>query len=109
MRSPNCEKPAKASIQRPSIEGLALPDGEDLPAAGSKLATNAFVPVNILLEFSGPELDARFWHVRELTAPVPVPKAAMDKNGYAIAGQNDVWSAWQVAAMKSKTVAETME
>jgi hypothetical protein len=60
------------------IEGLALPNDQDIPPEFIQLTLFDPVSLNILLELVGPECSASFWIRRSGTAPMPVPETSMN-------------------------------
>jgi hypothetical protein len=62
----------------------------------------------IIPKFLSPIDSIGLWFRGEL-ARMSVPKTAVHKNDLAVSGENDVWSAWKVRVVKSKSVAERVQ
>lgn len=91
------------------IARLAFPNHKDIPARRFQGGLGSLVPSHIAVEFRVPELGPGLGCPGMLATRVSVPEAAMDEDGDAIASENDVGSAWQIARLKAKAMTSAVK
>jgi hypothetical protein len=112
-RSPNGSAGRSKLLREPprqsgKVAQLTLPDGDHSPTRNLKFMFRSSVARDVTLELVLPELRTGLRGVRQ-PAVVPVPEAAVDKEGDAPAAKDDVRLARKVPGMEPKSVAHCVQ
>ncbi len=67
-----------------------FPDHSDIPSIGKKFFFDAAVTLYVFFKFILPLFDMSFGDGCIFATSMAMPKAAMNKNGYSISGQNNI-------------------
>lgn len=100
---------AKSALKGRQVTGVAFPDYMHIPAEALELTANFSVAGDIAGEFCRPEFDPCLRRIGERAASMPVPKTPMHQEDEPATGQDDVGRARQVATVKAKTGADSMQ
>src|SRR4051812_40943674 len=79
---------------------IALPHSEGVPAHYREPVGGRRVPGAVPRQFRQPVILARLGHIRPPASDMLMPKASVHEDRFLPAGENDVWVARQVAAVK---------
>lgn len=88
---------------------FAFPDDDDGPAFGFKLAPSVLVALLVPCYLGGPEVGVGFGNHVVLAVFVAVPEAAVDEDGGAIFGEDDVGLAGKASIVDAVTEAQAPE
>ena len=80
---------------------LAFPDNKNGPPVFCQLTPNIGVSFLVPLQFLSPERSPGFWHPIAHGAAVSVPKASVNKDDLPPILEDEIWTAWNIAGMKS--------
>jgi len=91
-----------------AIERLTFPNYEHVPAGGAQLPSHAPVPLDVVGELLSPICRPRLRSRCSNAASVSMPEASMDEDRFPRSGEDKVGCSRQIAAMKSKPIAQSM-
>lgn len=96
-------------FREPASFELALPDDDDGPAFGFELAPGVLVALLVPCYLGGPEVGVGFGDGVVFTVFVTVPEAAVDEDGCAVFGEDDVRFAGEASVIDAVTEAQAPE
>lgn len=96
-------------LQPPRIFGLTLPHDDAAPAGFFERDLMAFVTGGVAIQFGQPPFPTIRRRRAVFAAAMPVPKAAVNKDGSQQFRQNDVGPTGKFSGVKPKAIAHPMQ
>lgn len=89
--------------------GLALPSDEDSPTFILQFLSHDGVSLDVPRELRQPKLCVGLGNARHPAACMTMPEAPVHKDNGLMLRQDDIWLAWKLSSMQSKTESKAVE